>query len=901
MKKLFLIDGMALIYRSFYAFINNPLSTKEGFPTSAIYGFLNSISKILSEESPEYIAIAMDTKKPTFRHKMYDLYKANRKKMPDELSLQIPEINKLIEKSGISLLKKDGYEADDVIATIADSLSDNIKLYIVTGDKDIMQLVNDNTFVYSPGNKFSGPSVYDTKKVLDKWGVEPTKICDLLSIMGDGSDNIPGVKGVGPKTASKLINQFGSVKEMIDNIDNISNLRIKNLIQSNLEFVKLSNELVKLDNQVPIEIDIEKMSVNKIDFSKISNDLIGFEMPNILNSLKVKIGDNLLDNSIDDIKSISKKYLPILDVDTLSNLIDKLSVEDVVSFDLETTGIDPMKAEIVGISFSFSKNEAYYIPLQFPEEIESYNLTSDYVLSQLKVIFENKKIAFVGQNIKYDCIVLRQFGIDVRNIFFDTMIAAHLVSPIRNIYNINQLSIDYLDYQKISIESLIGHKSSQVKMSEVPLDLIKDYACEDADIALQLYEVLKNILEEKSLTELFNKVEMPFIKVLIDLEVNGLYVDTEMLKKLSLNTASKIEDILNDIYENVGKEFNVNSPKQLAEVLFDEIGLKEVRKRSTAVEVLEILKQYHPLPETILEFRQLNKLKTTYLDGIPKFLNRKTGMIHSSFNQTVASTGRLSSTKPNFQNIPIRTDVGKEIRKAFKPRDTDFRLFSADYSQIELRIMAHFSKEPTLIEAFSNDEDVHARTAALVYDLPIELVTSDQRRQAKIVNYGIMYGAGPFRMAQELSISIKNAKKIIDNYFNTYKSIKSYIDTNIDRAAKIGYVETYFGRKRDTINLNSSNANIVNAEKRAAVNMPIQGTAAELIKIAMIDIRDAINSENLKSKMVLQVHDELLFELHKSEEEIMTKIIVDKMENSIKLDVPLKVDFRIGDSWYDIH
>ena len=505
MKKLFLIDGMALIYRSFYAFINNPLSTKEGFPTSAIYGFLNSISKILSEESPEYIAIAMDTKKPTFRHEMYDLYKANRKKMPDELSLQIPEINKLIEKSGISLLKKSGYEADDIIATIANSIPDSLKLYIVTGDKDIMQLVNDNTFVYSPGNKFSGPSVYDTKKVLDKWGVEPNKICDLLSIMGDGSDNIPGVKGVGPKTASKLINQFGSVKEMLNNIDDISNLRIKNLIESNVESVKLSNRLVELDNQVPVDVDIEKMSIDKIDFSKISNDLIGFEMPNILNSLKVKIGDNLLDNSIDTIQSISKKYVTILNDDMLSSLIDKMSVAEVVSFDLETTEIDPMKAEIVGISFSFSKNEAYYIPIQFPEVIEGYNLSLDYVLSRLRVIFESKKIAFVGQNIKYDCIILRQLGIAVKNIYFDTMIAAHLVNPIRNVYNINELSLDYLGYQKISIESLIGHKSSQIKMFEVPLERIKDYACEDADITFQLYEVLKTNLEQKSLIELFDK------------------------------------------------------------------------------------------------------------------------------------------------------------------------------------------------------------------------------------------------------------------------------------------------------------------------------------------------------------------------------------------------------------
>ena len=902
MKKLFLIDGMALIYRSFYAFINNPLSTKEGFPTSAIFGFLNSISKILNEESPDYISIAMDSQKPTFRHEMYDLYKANRKKMPDDLRLQIPEINNIIEKSGINLLKKDGYEADDIIATITKTLqNDDLKIYIVTGDKDIMQLVDDKTFVYSPGNKFSGPSVYDSKKVIDKWGVHPNEICDLLSIMGDGSDNIPGVKGVGPKTASKLIKQFGSVQKILDNTDEISNLRIQNLIKDQKEMIELSNRLVELDENVPISIDIDEMSINDIDFSKISDDLIGFEMPNILNSLKVEIGDKILDNSIDDFEKVSKKYSLISTSKQLSDLIVELSNQKIISFDLETTNLDPIKADIVGISLSYSNNEAHYIPILFPDRIDKYDLSLDYILKELSTIFENQNIGFIGQNIKYDCIILNRFGISVKNIFFDTMVAAHLINPIKNTYSINDLSIEYLNYKKINIESLIGDKTSQINMSEVAVNKIKDYACEDADIAFQLYQRLNEELENKSLIELFNKVELPFIKVLIELEINGLFVDIDMLKELSSKISIEIQNILKLIYENVGKEFNVNSPKQLAEVLFDEIGLKEVRKRSTAVEVLEVLRQYHPLPETILRFRHLNKLKTTYLDGIPKFLNKTTGRVHSSFNQTVASTGRLSSTKPNFQNIPIRTDAGKEIRKAFKAQNDNWKLISADYSQIELRIMAHFSKEPALLEAFSNDEDVHKRTAALVYDLPIELVTSEQRRQAKIVNYGIMYGAGPFRMSQELGISMKNAKRIIDNYFNTYRSIKSYIDQNIEKAKEVGYVKTYFGRKRSTVNLNSSNANIVNAEKRAAVNMPIQGTAAELIKIAMIDIRNTIISNDLKSRMVLQVHDELLFEIHPSEEKEMTNIIIDKMEGSIKLDVPLKVDFKIGDNWYDIH
>ena len=706
---------------------------------------------------------------------------------------------------------------------------------------------------------------------------------------------------MGPKTASKLIKQFGSVQKILDNISEISNLRIQNLIKDQKEMIELSNKLVELDSDVPIGIDIDKMSINEIDFSRISDDLIGFEMPNILNSLKVEIGDNVLDNSIDNFEKVASKYSLILTSENLSRLIEELSKQKIISFDLETTNLNPLKADIVGIALSFANNEAYYIPILFPDTIDEYDLSLDYVIKELRMIFENHDIGFVGQNIKYDCIILNRFGISVKNIFFDTMVAAHLINPIKNTYSINDLSIEYLNYRKINIESLIGDKANQINMSEVAVSKITDYACEDADIALQLYQRLSQELNDKSLIELFNKVELPFIKVLIELEINGLFVDIDMLKELSSKISIEIQGILKLVYENVGREFNVNSPKQLAEVLFDEIGLKEVRKRSTAVEVLEVLKQYHPLPETILRFRHLNKLKTTYLDGIPKFLNNTTGRVHSSFNQTVASTGRLSSTKPNFQNIPIRTDAGKKIRKAFKAQNNNWKLISADYSQIELRIMAHFSKEPALLEAFSNNEDVHKRTAALVYDLPIELVTSEQRRQAKIVNYGIMYGAGPFRMSQELGISMKNAKKIIDNYFNTYKSIKSYIDRNIDKAKEIGYVETYFGRKRSTVNLNSSNANIVNAEKRAAVNMPIQGTAAELIKIAMIDISNTISSNNLKSRMVLQVHDELLFEIHPSEEKEMTNIIIDKMENSIDLDVPLKVDFKIGENWYDIH
>ena len=897
MKKLFLIDGMALIFRSYYAFIHNPLLTSKGFPTSAIYGFFTSILKILSEEKPDYISIALDSKKPTFRHEMFPAYKANRTKMPDDLGEQIPEIINMISKTGINLLINEGYEADDIIATVVDKLKkdSDLSIYIVTGDKDIMQLVNDRVFIYNPGNKFSGPIIYDEKKVYEKWNVPPEKICDLLSIMGDSSDNIPGVKGVGPKTASKLINDFNSVSNLIENVDSISNDRIKNLVINQINDIRIANQLVKLDYNVPVDVDINQMNINNVDFSNAGEDFMHYEMSSILESNNIKI------NAVDSIGNINKNYMLISNKDQFKNFKKKITKVSLVSFDLETTDINPLKADIVGFSFSFNQNEGYYIPILFPGNIEGYDLNKDEVLSELKDILESSSISFIGQNIKYDCIILSRLGINVLNISFDTMIAAHLINPMKSAYKLDDLSIEYLNYQKIDIESLIGYKGNQISMSEVEVNKIRDYACEDADVALKLYFKLEKILEQKKLSKVFYDLEIPFIKVLVNLEKNGLFVNLEILKSLSMKISQEIKELSSDIYKKSGKEFNINSPQQLAGILFDDLKLKQVKKRSTSVEVLEFLKKDHPLPEIILQYRHLNKLKNTYLDGIPKFLNLNTNRIHTSFNQTVASTGRLSSTKPNFQNIPIRTDIGKQMRKAFQVQNSGWKLISADYSQIELRIMAHFSKEPALISSFKNDEDVHSRTASLVYGIDIESVSVEQRRQAKIVNYGIMYGAGPFRMSRELNISMKKAKEIIVNYFNTYKMVKEFIDKTLLDAQKRGYVETYFGRRRDTINLSSSNINIVNAEKRAAINMPIQGTASELIKAAMINLKKSIDDKDLQSKMVLQVHDELLFEVPEEEEEIMLELIREKMENSIKLDIPIKIDCKSGFNWYEIH
>ena len=895
MKKLFLIDGMALIYRSYYAFINNPLSTSEGFPTSAIYGFLNSIFKILNEEKPDYISIALDAQKPTFRHDIFPDYKANRKKMPDDLRLQIPEIKKILSKINANVLIDEGYEADDIIATVVKQIKEkNVSTYIVTGDKDIMQLVDDNVFIYNPGNKFSGPIVYDRQKVFDKWSVPPNKICDLLSIMGDSSDNIPGVKGVGPKTASKLINEFGGVDNLLLQVDNISNNRIKGLIENQVEDIKMSNQLVKLKEDLKINFNIDNAHVEDLDFDGVQEDFKKYEMSSLLSLIGVE------SKTVDTLDSVSKDYELILTNNQFSELKNKLEKSSVISFDLETTSINPLKADIVGVSFSVLKNQAYYIPLLFPDKIDC-ELNKKQVLSDLKEIWQNSNLSFIGQNVKYDCVVLSRLGISVKNIIFDTMLAAHLINPTKARYRLDDLCLEYLNYRKVSIESVMGYKGNQMNMSEVSVYDIKDYACEDADVVIHLYDQFSKTLKEKDLLTLFNEVEIPFIKTLIELEKNGLFVDIDMLHSISAQNKVKIDLISKNIHEIAGKIFNINSPQQLAEVLFDDLGLKPIKKRSTAVEVLEFLKKFHPLPEIILEYRHLNKLQTTYLEGIPKFLNSDTNRIHTSFNQTVASTGRLSSTKPNFQNIPIRTKEGKEIRKAFKPQLDKWKLISADYSQIELRIMAHFSNEEALIAAFNNHEDVHSRTASLVYDVHLDLVTSEQRRHAKIVNYGIMYGAGPFRMSQELNIDMGKAKKIIDNYFETYSMVKKFIDKTIYDAQKTGYVKTYFGRKRSTINLNSSNANIVNAEKRAAINMPIQGTASELIKVAMINIYNSMKLQQLESKMVLQVHDELIFEVPENEEELMMKLIKDKMENSIKLNVPIEVDCKSGFNWHEIH
>ena len=893
LEKVFLIDGMALIYRSYYAMIRNPLVSSSGQPTSSIYGFIRSLLKLIKNENPKYISIILDTKAKTFRHKMYSEYKATRKPMPDDLSEQIPILYEIFDLLNISVYKKDGFEADDLIGTISNHFrKKNINTYIYSSDKDLMQLVCDNVFVYSPGNSFVKEKLYNSNEVSSKWGVAPNQIIDYLSLVGDASDNIPGVKGVGSKTAVKLIDKYNNIDEIYSSVNSLDNERMKNKLIDSKKNAYLSKKLVTIDLDVNIAFKLSDMDVDKLKFQNILSKLHDLDIYTFDKDINKK---NIEHNT----QTTNKKYETINNLFELDSLISNINNYDLLSIDLETTDIDAIKAEIVGISLCFKPNEAYYIPIECPDVSTDLNLEN--VFDKLRPLLESGKIKLIGQNIKYDALIFRRFGINLKNIYFDTMIAESLISPEKNTYKLDVLSLDYLNYKMIPIEQLIGEKQNQILMNEVAIKDISYYACEDADVVLQIYQLQSKKIKELNIEKLFYEIEIPLISVLVEIEYNGVFIDEKLINDLSKNLKIKIKELSSKIYNISGKEFNLNSPKQLSEVLFDELQLKQIKKRSTAVEVLEKLKDYHPIISIILEYRHINKLVNTYLDTLPNFINSLTNRVHTSFNQAIASTGRLSSNKPNFQNIPIKTDMGRQIRKAIKAQDNNSVILSFDYSQIELRILAHYSNENNLIDAFQKNIDIHTRTAALIYGLSKEEVSENHRRVAKIINYSIVYGAGPYRISQELNISMKEASNIISNYFMRYPGIKEYIEHTIDTGFKDEYVSTYFGRRRNTINLRSSNRNISEAEKRAAINMPIQGTASELIKVAMNNIYKKMKKNEMPGKMILQVHDELVFEVPKTDVENLIEIVVHEMENSMKFKVPIRVDYNYGENWYEAH
>ena len=897
-KRLFLIDGYALLFRAHYAMIRNPLITTAGQHTSALFGFINMVFRLIRQENPDYLAAAFDRKEKTFRHERYPEYKANRDEMPQELQDQLDHLWKLLAAMNLPNISKAGFEADDVIGTLAkEGEAVGLDVFIFSGDKDFAQLITEHVFLYSPIVRSSEINIIDPEGVKEKWGVPPEKFIDYLGLMGDASDNIPGVMGVGKKTAAKLLQEYGSLETALENAENVKNKRVREGLLNGVENAHLSKELVTIITDMDLDCDISKFDRKEFDINALTDLFVELEFNALLDQLE-EFGAN----PVEELKE-NKNYTTITEKNGLKKFFKKLSKEKLVSFDLETDSVSPMQTALVGMSFSTTKDEGVYIPIQYGDKAQNNFGKDDLkeVLALARPILEDHKVKKTGQNIKFDALVMKKHGINVAGITFDTMLAAHLIKPEGRSYKMDNLSLEYLNYRMVPIEDLIGKGKNQISMSDVDLEKASFYAAEDADVALQLTEIFQKRLDDEDLTEFYEKVELPLVPVLVNMEYDGVYVDEKQLIDKSDELGKKLDGLSAEILAEAGTEFNINSTQQLANILFDIKGLPQIKKRSTAEDVLERLRDEHPLPGLILEYRKLNKLKNTYLDSIPQHIHPETKRIHSSFSQTIAATGRLSSSNPNFQNIPIRTDEGREIRKAFTAQKKGSVILSADYSQIELRVMAHLSSDKGLQDAFAHGEDIHARTASDIYAVPMDDVLPEMRRVAKVVNFGIMYGAGPFRMSQELGIPRAEAQTIIDRYFERFAGIRDFIDTTITKAKTDQYVETMLGRRRPVWNINSDNHMHREAAKRMAINMPIQGTAAEMIKLAMIQIHEQMKKDKMSSMMVLQIHDELLFEVPKVELDDLKSMVIEQMENALKLDVPVIVDHGVGESWFEAH
>jgi len=897
-KRLFVIDGYASLYRAHYALIRNPLTNSRGFPTGAIFGFANQLFQLIEDEKPDYLVAAFDSKGKNFRHELYTEYKANRSEMPEEIQLQLPFLWKLLESMNIPVIRIDGIEADDIIGSISKLCKNKIQCNIVSGDKDFMQLIDESTLLYAPQARKREKEIFNPEKVKEKWGVEPKNIIDLLALMGDSSDNVPGVAGIGPKTAQKLINSYGSVEDIYNNIDKIKNEKLKLKLSENKDNAFLSKKLVTILQDVQLDLSIDDFILQDFNHNQLEDLFRELEFSGLLKKISNQPEEEIA------IQSRKKSYQTITSIDELDKFIKSVQENKWLSVDLETTSINPMKAEIVGFSFSIKKNTGVYIPVTFKDKVKNLFGEDDLqvLLISLKGILENKLIPKTGQNIKYDALILKRYGIELQGIEFDTMIAAHILNPNARSYKLDNLSLAFLNYKMVPITDLIGIGKNQIKMNEVSLEDISFYAAEDADVVIELTDIFYQQLKELKLFNYFKNIEIDLLPVLIEMQYNGIFVDAKFLDERSKEIGKRIDQLEFEIRQKAGKDFNVNSSQQLAEVLFDQLGLPLIQKRSTAENVLNILKDKHDLPQLVLEYRKLFKLKNTYLDPLPKNINSNSGRIHSSFNQTMTATGRLSSSSPNFQNIPIRSEDGKDVRKAICSNSKDFVIFSADYSQIELRVMAHLSQDKALIEAMKNGEDIHTFTARNIYSLEDDQeVLPEMRRVAKIVNFGIMYGAGPYRLSQELDVTFLEAKNIRDKYFEKFSGIEKYIEENKKQLKEQKFVETLLGRRRAVWDSDSQNQIRRDAAERMAINMPIQGTAAELIKIAMIKIYRDIKNKNLKSKMILQIHDELLIEVHKDELDYITSMVVENMETALKLDVPIKIDYGTGKSWFEAH
>src|SRR3990172_12602068 len=918
-KKFIIIDAMAMAYRAYFAFINRPLVTSKGEPTSAVYGFINQLIKIFEDHKPDYIAVAFDSKEKTFRHDKYENYKSSRAKMPDDMFPQLDRIKQLIEFMNIPLYIIPRYEADDIIGTAACKAEKlGLETFIITPDKDFNQLITDKVKVIKPGGKVSDEIVvYDTAKVKEEFGFEPGQMIDYLALIGDSSDDIPGVAGVGPKTATPLIQKYGSIENLYNHIDEIEKPALKNKLIEGKENAILSKDLATIHCEVPLEFNFENAKFTKPDFDSLRKIIVELEFKDIYNRL-LSIYDSSSANAklnevvADDVTAFDEskvKYKLIKNLKEAEELADYLSKKELIVFDTETDSLNQFELNIAGASFSSKEGEGFFIPLQ-PDNYGKLISNPDERLSIkdftkiFKKLFENEKIKKVCQNAKFDIAVMRNIGISVENFYFDTMLASYVIDPDQK-HGMDDLSVKYLKYKPIPLSDLIGPKKDSSKIFEVETEPLGKYASEDADITYRLYEILDKEIKKENLTKIAYDVEFPLIPILEDMEREGIKIDNDALKSLSDDLQILIDNYTNEIYKSCGEEFNINSTKQLQEILFNKLGLQSGKKTktgfSTDAKSLEYLRGEHEVIELLLEYRQLTKLKSTYADALPNLINPKTGRIHTSFNQTVASTGRLSSNDPNLQNIPIRTDRGKEIRKAFVPRDKDHVILSADYSQIELRIMAHISEDEGLSKAFKEKEDIHRSTAALVFMVKPEDVRPDMRRKAKKMNFGILYSIGPFGLKTRLGVTQTHAKEIITTYFKTFEHVKNFMDDSVMRAKEKGYAETILGRRRYLRSINSSNRVVRQFEERVAINMRVQGTAADMIKLAMINIYKELEKRKAKTKMVLQVHDELVFDAHKDEVDEVRPLIKELMENALPLNVPVLVDTGIGDNWLNAH
>lgn len=923
---LYLLDGMALAYRSHFAFIRNPLVNSRGENTSAVFGFVNYLDKILDDRNPDYIAVVFDTIEPTFRHEAYPEYKATRQKMPEDMSAMMDVLKDVIRAYNVPVIELPGFEADDVMGTLAKRAEqEGVETFLVTSDKDFMQLVSGSVKLYRPGRGGNDDEVVDEKGVLEKFGVPPHQVIEVLGLTGDSSDNVPGVAGIGPKTAEPLIKKYRTIENLLRHIDEVPQKGVQEKLRTHREMALLSKKLVTIDVDAPVKVDFHRLKASKKNLPELIRLFTDLEFRSLVRRLKET--PDMEDLSVEpsasqttDINSVDHEYVIIDSRAKYLQLLEELRNSKAFVFDTETTSPDALQAQLVGISFSFRPHTAYYLPVESPPDHRSDHaplfsapastkrvtkpFEPESVVRDLNPVFEDASIKKYGQNIKYDMLVLARLGICTRGVAFDTMVASYVLRADGR-HNLDALANEYLRYKMISFDELTGTGKERKDIREIPIPEVGAYSAEDADITFRLVDILHDKLAAQGMESLCSGVEFPLIPVLASMEFVGIAIDVKFLAEMSRKLEGELDDLVEQIYSEAGGKFNINSTQQLAEILFKKLNLRRVRKTktgfSTDVAVLEALRGAHPIVEKLLEYRQLMKLKSTYVDALPKLVNRATGRVHTSFNQTVAATGRLSSSDPNLQNIPIRTEVGREIRRAFIPGGADMLIMSADYSQIELRVMAHISGDEGLLDAFRNREDIHATTAAKVFGVATNDITREMRRRAKEVNFGIMYGIGAFGLARRLEISQSEAREIIGKYFERFPKVNQYIAETIARARRDGYVTTLRERRRYLPDIHSKNANLRSNAERQAINMPIQGSAADMIKIAMINIHREVEDRKLRSKMLLQVHDELVFEVAREEMDEMRSVVEENMKNAMKLAVPLEVEIGVGRNWLEAH